>query len=259
MTTLAQVIKAFSPSEGFNTPPNWLQGRTIYGGLSTALALQTALQMAPAHLPPLKSAQVLFVGPAIENLRFKAQTLRHGKSATMISVDGMVDDQLMLRVAFLFAHPRVSAVRHDLTSCPVVQHPPACLSLHETGPTPPIHLSNFEIRMAGPHLPVTGSDHPELLAWVRHKDAIGVDPAVALLALGDSLPPGVMVCFKAFAPVSSMTWNLDLAGPATCSDWFLLRSTSQRGWDGYSFQTMDIWNEQGQPVLSGSQTVAIFV
>lgn len=258
MTSLTDIIQAFSASEGFNTPPNWRQGRTIYGGLSAALALQAALENAPSDLPPLKSAQILFVGPGIDGLRFKAQTLRQGKSATIITVDGMVDDQLMLRVAFLFAQPRSSVVQHDLTSCPVVQQPADCISLHETGPTP-IHLSNFEIRMAGPHLPVSGGTHPELLAWIRHKDATGVDPAVALLALGDSLPPGVMACFKAFAPISSMTWNLDLAAPASVGDWFLLRSTSQRGRDGYSFQTMDMWNERGELVLSGSQTVAIFV
>jgi acyl-CoA thioesterase len=258
MTSLAQIIQSFSASEAFDTPPNWHQGRTIYGGLSAALALEAALQTAPPDLPPLKSAQILFVGPALNGLHFKAQTLRQGKSATMIAVDGMAEGQLILRVAFLFAHPRVSAVQHDLSCRPLVQPPEACISLHETGPTP-IHLSNFEVRMAGPHLPVTGGDHPELLAWVRHKDASGVDPAVALLALGDGLPPGVMVCFKAFAPISSMTWNLDLAAPAALGDWFLLRSTSQRGRDGYSVQTMDIWREDGPLVLSGHQTVAVFV
>jgi len=149
-------------------------------------------------------------------------------------------------------------VQHDLTSCPAVELPTAYPGLNETGPAP-AYLSNFEVRMAGPHLPVSGGDHPELLAWVRHKDAYGVDPAVALLAIGDSLPPGVMACFKAFAPVSSMTWNLDLAAPATVGDWFLLRSTSQRGRDGYSYQTMELWSEQRQLLLSGNQTVAIFV
>ncbi|HEX5374518.1 MAG TPA: thioesterase family protein [Aquabacterium sp.] len=257
MTSLAQVIQTFSATEGFSTPANWHQGRTIYGGLSAALALEAALQVAPPDLPPLRSAQILFVAPGIDGLNFKAQTLRQGKSATLMGVDGMVGDQLMLRVAFLFAHPRPSSVQHDFTTCPDVNPPARCISLHETGPTP-IHLSNFDIRMAGPSLPVTGGDHPELLAWVRHKDAVGVDPAVALLALGDSLPPGVMACFKAFAPISSMTWNLDLAAPAAAGGWYLLRSTSHRARDGYSFQTMDIWDENRQLVLSGNQTVAIF-
>lgn len=258
MTTLAQVLQSFSASEGFNTPPNWHQGRTIYGGLSVALALQAALTDGPPGLPPLKSAQVLFVGPALVGLHFTVHTLRQGKSATMVSVDGHAGGELMLRVSFLFAHPRTSTIAHDFTAVPDVQPPLACISLHEAGPTP-VHLRNFDVRMAGPQRPVAGGDHPELLAWVRHRDASGVDPAVALVALGDSLPPGVMACFKAFAPISSMTWNLDLAAPAVSGEWFLLRSTSQWGRDGYSFQTMDLWDEQGEWVMSGNQTVALFV
>ncbi len=257
MSTLSQIIQSFSVSEGFNTPPNWRQGRTIYGGLSVALALQAALQAGPADLPPLKSAQILFVGPGVDGLSFKAQVLRQGKSATMIAVDGMEDDKLMLRVCFLFAHSRDSAVQHDLSARPVVKPPSDCPRLQETAQTPS-HLSNFEIRWAGPNLPVSGSDHPEFLAWVRHHDASGVDPAVALLALGDCLPPGAMACFKSFAPISSITWNLDLATPAPSGDWFLLRSTSQRARNGYSFQTMDMWDAHDQLILAGSQTVAIF-
>jgi acyl-CoA thioesterase len=85
-----------------------------------------------------------------------------------------------------------------------------------------------------------------------------VDPAVALLALGDSLPLAVMASFTEFAPISSMTWTLDIALPVVAGEWFLLRSASQRSADGYSFQTMEIWNEQRKLVLSGSQTVAFF-
>jgi hypothetical protein len=62
MTSLTKVIEDFNPSSKFDTPANWLQGRTIYGGLSVALALQAALRDGPTGLPPLKSAQIAFVG-----------------------------------------------------------------------------------------------------------------------------------------------------------------------------------------------------
>ena len=47
---------------------DWLQGRTAYGGLTTALCLESALQKHP-QLPPIRSAQVSFVGPAIGLLK----------------------------------------------------------------------------------------------------------------------------------------------------------------------------------------------
>lgn len=257
MTSLAQAIESFNTASVFNTPPHWQQGRTIYGGLSAALALQAALRDGPPDLPPLKSAQVLFVGPALEGLSFKVQTLRQGKSATLVSVDAMSGPDLVLRVAFVFAHARPSAYAHGFTTAPVVKPPEHCLDLHATGRTP-IHLSNFDIRMASETLPVTGAKTPEFIAWVRHRDAVGVDPAVALLAVGDSLPPGVMACFTEFAPISSMTWSLDIAKPVRADGWYLMRSGSQRAREGYSYQTMEIWDEESQLVLSGSQTVALF-
>ena len=258
MTTLAQIIADFNPCGEFNTPSNWLQGRTIYGGLSVALALQAALRDAPPGLPPLKSAQVLFVGPASASLTFKTFVLRQGKSATCVSVDCMAGTEVALRVMFIFADSRPSKIRHDFYKFPAVKGPQNYQSLGVVSQAP-ASLANFELRFAGKSLPVTGSDHPELMAWVRHVDAVGVDPTVALLAMGDSLPLAVMACFTEFAPISSMTWTMDVAEPVVAGEWYLLRSASQRSADGYSFQTMEIWNEQGTLVLSGSQTVAIFV
>lgn len=257
MTSLTQIIEGFNPSSEFNTPPNWFQGRTIYGGLSVALALQAALRDAPPDLPPLKSAQILFVGPASKSLTFKTLVLRQGKSATFISVDCMAGAAVAMRVMFIFADPRPSKIQHDFYQFPSVAGPENYQRLGTVSQAP-ASLSNFELRFAGRSLPVSGSDHPELIAWVRHVDASGVDPAVALMALGDSLPLAAMACFTEFAPISSMTWTLDLPQPVIAGEWFLLRSASQRAHDGYSFQTMEIWSEKGKLVLSGSQTVALF-
>ena len=149
-------------------------------------------------------------------------------------------------------------MRIRLSECPAVKGPENYPRLGVVSQAP-ASLSNFELRFASKSLPVSGSDHPELMAWVRHVDASGVDPTVALLALGDSLPLAVMASFTEFAPVSSMTWTLDIAQTVVVGEWFLLRSTSQRAGHGYSYQTMEIWSETGKLVLSGSQTVAIFV
>ena len=40
----------------------WMQGRTAYGGISAAIALQAALDAEPGP-QPLKCAQISFVGP----------------------------------------------------------------------------------------------------------------------------------------------------------------------------------------------------
>ncbi len=75
---------------------------------------------------------------------------------------------------------------------------------------------NFEMRPAGGSLPVSGAESPELLMWVRHLDAQGVDPAVALIALADSLPPAAMTCFTEPAAISSASWMIDLPQLSRC-------------------------------------------
>jgi hypothetical protein len=58
-------------------PADWLQGRTAYGGLSAALCLQATVR-SHADLPPLRSAQFCFIGPATGELDIAAAVLRQG-------------------------------------------------------------------------------------------------------------------------------------------------------------------------------------
>ena len=65
---------------------DWIQGRTIYGGLDAAICLETA-QREFADLPPLRSAQFAFIGPATGKLRMTPSELRRGKSTVFAGVD----------------------------------------------------------------------------------------------------------------------------------------------------------------------------
>ena len=40
--------------------------------------------------------------------------------------------------------------------------------------------------------------------------------------------------------------------------WFFAQHTAQLAKDGYSSQSMRLWNKQGEPVLVGRQTIAVF-
>jgi acyl-CoA thioesterase len=65
---------------------DWQQGRTTYGGLTAALCVEAALRSAPG-LPPLRSAQFAFVGPASGAVRMTSTVLRQGKSTVFIAAD----------------------------------------------------------------------------------------------------------------------------------------------------------------------------
>jgi hypothetical protein len=59
-------------------PEDWQQGRTTYGGLAAAICVESARRHFPG-LPPLRSAQFSFIGPATGTLTARPQMLRKGK------------------------------------------------------------------------------------------------------------------------------------------------------------------------------------
>ena len=106
MTTLKEVLDELEPTGDQMAwrgaiPDDWLQGRTAYGGLSAAIALHCAMQ-SEDDLPPLRSAQVSFIGPLSGPIMVTAHKLRRGKNAAFIQADVESEAGLGLRCTFVF-------------------------------------------------------------------------------------------------------------------------------------------------------------
>lgn len=253
---------------GVTVSADWLQGRTVYGGLSAALCLQSALNATP-ELPPLRSAQLGFVGPANGALTLRAQTLRQGKSAVFVGVDCFAEaerdhENLATRALFCFGAPRVSGLDHLDLAPPDVK--PAAASRPFFGDAPPLaFMQHFEFIAAGGNLPFSRNGAPSMALWIRHRDPEtrslrGARAMVALLALADAPPPAAIVLFEKFLPISTMTWHVDVLTDEIATDdgWWLIRTFAERVANGYSAQSMTVWNAAGRPVMAARQTLAIY-
>ncbi len=256
MTPIADILAAAKPTEtGFTAtiPPGWLQGRTAYGGLSSAIALHAAQHCEP-DLPPLRSAQVSFIGPLAGDIAVTATKLRRGRNAAFIQSDIVSEAGLGFRATFVFMADQVSKLDFDQRA-PVTRTPPAPDAKIFTGPEEFfIHNFNFlDLK--------DGLAEGELLRWARLRVTDGLDPMVQIMAVADALPPAVMrLLGGGFPPVSSLTWivNLLTATPSTTDDWWLLSAKSDYARGGCSSQTMRIWNADGVLMAEGMQSVAIF-
>lgn len=253
------VINQLDIHEAYQLPASWRQGRTVYGGLTAALTLAVAQQVESGQLPPLRSAQISFIGPATEALTFQPVELRKGKSVVSMNVDCYSADSLAARSAFVFARDRESQIHHAFHRQPDVKPPAQCPAIPaQAQQLMPSFARHFDIRPAGGSLPLSGAENPELLAWARHRESDQVHPEVALLGLADCLPPAAFTAYTTPAPISSINWSLDFIAPVTADGWFLLRSFSRQAGNGYSSQEMEIWDEAGNLVSIGRQLVAIF-
>ncbi len=116
-TGFSQVLASIEPCTGpgpsVTVPPDWLQGRTVFGGMQMALggrAMRAVLPLQAAAMP-LRSAQMTFVGPLLGGapIRMKAETLRAGKSTVHARCDLMHDDgKVACTVVGIFGGPRES-------------------------------------------------------------------------------------------------------------------------------------------------------
>lgn len=256
--SLAEVVDALDGEPlSLEAPPSWSQGRTLYGGMTAALAWAAAARTFP-DLPPLRSVQAAFVGPASGQLTLAPEVLRRGKSATTIGVDVRGEAGLAARLTFFCGAARGSKVGHERVEAPPAPPPddlPAVLKAGQ-GPT---FAANYDIRHVSGGLPFSGGP-PEFVMWARMRDAERADPLVSLLALADVLPPASMPVFPEFGVISTLSWSFDLDRlPEDAGAWYLCRATAESTADGYSRQAMDVWSSIGRRILSGRQTVAIFV
>lgn len=258
--TLAAVVASLQPEDSaftLDAPPSWSQGRTLYGGMTAALGWAAAAR-AFSDLPPLRSVQTAFIGPAAGRLTFVPEILRQGRSATTVGVDVRGETGLAARLTFFCGAARPSKVAHERIDFPDVSPPDALPAVLGSGQGPTF-AANFDIRHVSGGLPFSGGP-PEFAMWARLSADEGADSLVALLALADVLPPAAMPVFPEFGVISSLSWSFDLDRlPDEAGAWYLCRATSESTADGYSRQAMDLFDAGGRRLLAGRQTVAIFV
>ena len=260
-TPFSQVM-AFMHQTGeqftIDLPTDWLQGRTAYGGLSAAVCLEATLR-STKDLPPLRSAQFCFIGPATGELKISPKVLRRGKSAVHIGAELEGEAGLAVRSSFCFGVSRTAANPHPLPAMPHVTAPDTYPSYY-TWQNRPSFMKHFDGRLAAGSRLGSPGEPPEMSVWLRHHNAGDDSSLVRLLALADALPPAALILYDEVIPISTMMWSIDILhpNPTTSTGWWFAECVALTNEQGYSVQNTTIWNADGQPVLVARQNVAIF-
>lgn len=239
-------------------PETWMQGRTAYGGLTAALCLEAARPLAAGL--PVRAAQVAFVGPVNGTVRCTPEVLRRGKNTVFVSVRMTGDAGILAECIFTFGAPRESTLAFADLPAPDVPDAGKVVAYFRNHQGPAF-AQNFDMLIAGGALPMSGAAEADVSIWMRHKDEAAPLDAVALLALADAPPPAAMSMFTAPGRISSMTWMAEFLTEEITTEerWFLARHTAQTARNGYSSQSMTMWNSRREPVMIGRQTIAVFV
>lgn len=259
-TKLSALLSRIESSEGTATldvPEDWLQGRTLFGGLQAIVGLAAMRSVVPAM--PLRALQVTFLAPVPGGpVRAVARTLRSGKSTTHVEsriVDG--DNTLCLMVG-VFGTSRASGVelrppQHAVANANAIEMPriPGAV---------PNFTRHFKARWLVGAPPGSGATDADNVIELAMRDQ-GNATEYHVVAMADFIPPIALSWLKAAAPAASLTWMLELlaedVGSLPLEGWRVdARMTAAQG--GYTNQSLVLWGPGGVLVALGRQTMVVF-
>lgn len=263
MPDFVQVLEAAvetSTGRAFTVPETWHQGRTAYGGFSSAIALEEAFRIGErdgATLPSMRSAQIAMIAPLSGQIEASAQVLRRGRNATWIETRISGEQGPGLVANFVFMQAVESRLGLDRVQPPdglIVPEDAVPLS-RDRGAT--FLRANFETRHA---LPREAQDPAQKCWWIRPDRSEGLHPMTSMLLCADALPPGVMSLLGPTVPVSTMHWQVNVLDhdPRPFNGWWLLRSCGDYARDGAASQNMAMWGAGKRAVSAGTQSIALF-
>lgn len=261
ITPWSRLFERLHPRPGSATlevTPDWLQGRTVFGGLQAAIALRAMRTLVPDT--PLRTLQGTFLAPVPGGpVTAQARVLRTGKSATHVEariVDGESTLALLVgvfgtaRASSVAVRPRPAAIDSDSKT---IEFP------YVPGLTPAF-TRHFKVRWLRGLPPYTGDTATEHVLEIGLRDA-GPANEGHVLAMADFIPPIALAHLKVPAPGSTLTWMLEVLterfDTLGLERWRIDASLAAAR-DGYTSQSVMVWGPDGEPVATSRQSMVVF-
>jgi acyl-CoA thioesterase len=259
-TSFTQLMRRAKRRPGaveLDVPADWMQGRSVYGGLQLVIALEAMRTCVPATV--LRTLQTTFVAPVAEGpVVARAHVMRHGKNTTHVEARLVDGNQTLAVVIGVFGNARLSkAVRFPRRPSAPSGEPQERTFVPGLFPN---FTQHFRARWLGGALPFAGqATHEQVVEVAMHDEGPMTEAHVA--AIADFIPPVALSHLDARAPGSTLTWMLELL----CDD---VRHLALEGWridaeliaarDGYTNQSVMLWGPDGSAVALSRQSMLVF-
>ncbi len=238
-------------------PPDWSQGRSVFGGLQGALAVRAMRSQVPASLP-LRTLQATLIAPSTGDFEIESQLLRTGKNATHVEARIFEKGTLCAALIGVFGARLSSSVSLRPAQAPVSRE--QAIAMPFVPGLMPNFIQHFDARLLRGAFPFTRSAVDECVFEVDLKDE-GSPDEYSVVTLADFPPPLALSHLARPAPGSTLTWMLEFL-----SDDF--SQLSRRGFrvdvrllaacNGYTQQSTMVWSGDGSPLAIGHQTMLVF-
>lgn len=243
-------------------PASWGQGRTVYGGISAALACDVlAKGVDPAF--PLRYLSINFLKPLAPDAPFRIDVADVSAGRTVITRSASVvqDDVTRVTVKANFVTALDSNIAVTPFAAPTLRHWDADGVIRVPAPPAPICTQNFDFRFATDTLPFMGSDATEIGGWMRFEEPPREFTPAHLVCLTDVWPPVPATAFKTPVPISTINWVIHFAEPLTGiggDDFLGYLARTNFFSDGYGSSSADVWATDGRLLARSFQTFVIY-
>jgi acyl-CoA thioesterase len=260
-----QLLHQAKSDPEFSINSSWGQGRTLFGGLSAALAYEKISQNVSSDRP-LRSIAINFSGQALADTPFSMteQVLSNGKSISQINGQLLQNDRVVTQVCACFGIERDSEIeiapkKRDL---PVIG---SNQRLNYIKGITPEFVRHFEFEYCKGQFPFTNSPLNELAGWIRFNEPGQTFSESHLIAIIDAWPPTVLQKLKKPAPCATISWNLEIVQPLSlldqplkADDWLYYDAEIKQAHHGYVHTEAKVYTSNGTLLALSRQLIAVY-
>ena len=256
----SDVMQSLTQKDGLwlaEVSEDWLQGRSVFGGLQVALTIK-AMEHELTNLMPLRTIQASFLAPvSAGSLSIQVKPIRQGNNTRHMEARIVDGEETLCLIIGIFGNPRES----------VVSVTPEAPPLPDKKPFPfpyipnmtPAFTQHFTVNWRQGFLPFSGREQNTIQVDIKLETNGNAD-ASYIAALADFMPPVALSYLKQPAPASSLTWMLEFfceQPEATDQPWRIAAQMDAAA-HGYTSQSMLIIGPSGKPVALSRQSMVVF-
>lgn len=243
-------------------PESWGQGRTVFGGLSSALLLRAMM----TELPDERALRVMttqFIGPlnTDEPFSIEIEHLRDGKNVTQMQARLIQRERVSVQAMAAFGQDRTSKVEVRQAPKEAAKVPDKATWVPQIPKVTPKFHRYIDLKIDEGGMPFTGRKTSHYRGWMRLSEAPAQFTDAHLMALIDVWPPAVLQQLRWPAPASTLSWNVEFVHPhppIRGTDWIGYDVDTVQAADGYGHTEAKIYAQDGTLLALSRQLVTIF-
>jgi len=260
--TLFEVFDETKPEYIINVPKTWGQGRTLFGGITTALAYQAAENLIEDDRA-LRSLHCNFVGPLNwdEPVVVTAEVLRTGRNVTQLLAKVCQNGQVGVMAQICFGMSRESKLLSKATDSHVMNVPKKGNFIPNIPKLVPAFIQHYNLSLHKGSFGLGKSDEAALHGWSRYSTPPKTMRMTYFIALMDAWPPTMLQMLRLPAPASTMSWDIEFINPKLELDpaaWYASETEAQHIQDGYGHEEAKFWDQNGNLLALSRQVVTVF-